>query len=59
MDDIQIKGLESPEAREALGDFADDVIEELELVKGATHQFEMDEFLAGKANPRVFWYRLG
>ena len=59
MDDIQIKGLESPEAREALGDFADDVIEELELVKGATHQFEMDEFLAGKLTPVFFGTALG
>jgi peptide chain release factor 3 len=59
MDDIQIQGLESPEAREALGDFADDVIEELELVKGATHQFAMDEFLAGKLTPVFFGTALG
>ena len=59
MDDIQIQGLESPEAREALGDFADDVIEELELVKGATHQFEIDEFLAGKLTPVFFGTALG
>jgi len=59
MDDIQIQGLESPEARDALGDFADDVIEELELVKGATHQFEMDEFLAGKLTPVFFGTALG
>ncbi len=59
MDDIQIKGLESPEAREALGDFSDDVIEELELVKGATHQFEMDDFLAGKLTPVFFGTALG
>jgi peptide chain release factor 3 len=42
-----------------LGDFADDVIEELELVKGATHQFEMDEFLAGKLTPVFFGTALG
>ena len=59
MDDIQVKGLESSEAREALGDFADDVIEELELVKGATHQFAMDEFLAGKLTPVFFGTALG
>jgi peptide chain release factor 3 len=59
MDDIQIQGLESPEAREALGDFAADVIEELELVKGATHQFAMDEFLAGKLTPVFFGTALG
>jgi peptide chain release factor 3 len=59
MDDIQIQGLESPEARDALGDFADDVIEELELVKGATHLFAMDEFLAGKLTPVFFGTALG
>ena len=59
MDDIQIKGLGSAEAREALGDFADDVIEELDLVKGATHQFEMDEFLTGKLTPVFFGTALG
>ena len=59
MDDIQIKGLDSPEAREALGDFADDVLEELELVKGATHQFEMDEFLSGCLTPVFFGTALG
>ena len=59
MDDIQINGLESPEAREALGDFANDVLEELELVKGATHQFDMDEFKAGKLTPVFFGTALG
>ena len=59
MDDIQIKGLESPEAREALGDYADDVLEELELVKGATHQFDMEEFLAGRMTPVFFGTAIG
>ena len=59
MDDIQVKGLGSAEAREELGDFADDVIEELDLVKGATHQFEMDEFLTGKLTPVFFGTALG
>ena len=59
MDDIQLQGLDSEEAREALGDFADDVLEELELVKGATHQFDMDEFLAGRLTPVFFGTALG
>ena len=58
-DDIQVKGLDSAEAREALGDYADDVLEELELVKGATHLFEMDEFLAGRLAPVFFGTALG
>ncbi|MFQ3227230.1 MAG: peptide chain release factor 3, partial [Porticoccaceae bacterium] len=43
-DDVQVHGLDSPEAREALGAYADDVLEELELVKGATNLFDMNEF---------------
>jgi len=58
-DDIQIKGLDSPEARVALGDYADDVLEELELVKGATNIFDMDDFLAGRMTPVFFGTALG
>lgn len=59
MDDIRVEGLNSPEAREALGDFADDVLDELELVRGATHQFDLDEFLAGRLTPVFFGTALG
>ncbi len=58
-DDIKVHGLDSPEAREALGDYADDVLEELELVKGATNLFDMDEFLAGQLAPVFFGTALG
>jgi peptide chain release factor 3 len=58
-DDIQVKGLESPEAREALGDYAEDVLEELELVKGATNLFDMEEFLSGRLAPVFFGTALG
>ena len=58
-DDIKVHGLYSPEAREALGDYADDVLEELELVKGATNLFDMDEFLAGQLAPVFFGTALG
>jgi len=58
-DDIQVQGLESAEAREALGDYADDVLEELELVKGATHKFDKQEFLSGKLTPVFFGTALG
>jgi peptide chain release factor 3 len=51
MDDIQIQGLDSEEARVALGDYADDVLDELELVKGATNIFANDEFLKGQLAP--------
>ena len=58
-DDIQIAGLSSPAAREALGAYADDVLEELELVRGATNLFDMDEFLAGKLAPIFFGSAMG
>ena len=62
MDDIQIQGLNSEEARTALGDYADDVLDELELVKGAANIFANDEFLRGQLAP-VFlephWVILG
>ena len=58
-DDIQIAGLSSPAAREALGAYADDVLEELELVRGATNLFDMDEFLEGKLAPVFFGSAMG
>ncbi|MDG1473956.1 MAG: peptide chain release factor 3 [Porticoccaceae bacterium] len=58
-DDIQVQGLSSDEAREALGDYADDVLDELELVKGATSLFDMEEFLSGKLAPVFFGTALG
>ena len=58
-DDIQVQGLSSAEAREALGDYADDVLDELELVKGATNVFDMEAFLSGKLAPVFFGTALG
>ena len=58
-DDVQIKGLQSPEAYEALGAYADDVLEELELVRGATNLFDMDEFLSGCLSPVFFGTAMG
>ena len=46
-----IEGLDNPALDEAIGDLADDLREELELVKGASHEFDLDEFLAGKLSP--------
>ena len=59
MDDIQIQGLNSEEARTALGDYADDVLDELELVKGAANIFANDEFLSGQLAPVFFGTALG
>lgn len=58
-EDKQIKGLDSPEFTELMGAYADDVREEIELVKGATHEFNREDFLAGKLTPVFFGTALG
>ncbi|HMY40411.1 MAG TPA: peptide chain release factor 3 [Marinagarivorans sp.] len=58
-DDIQIKGINSPEARKLLGAYVDDVQAELELVRGATHLFNLEDYLAGKLTPVFFGTALG
>uniref|UniRef100_UPI003F6A98F6 peptide chain release factor 3 n=1 Tax=Congregibacter sp. TaxID=2744308 RepID=UPI003F6A98F6 len=57
--DTRIQGLDSDEARQLLGDEYDDFIDEIELVKGASHQFELEKFLAGKLSPVFFGTALG
>lgn len=59
MDDIRIKGLDSPEFDELMGPYADDTREEIELVRGATHEFNMEDYLAGKLTPVFFGTALG
>ncbi|WP_086930044.1 peptide chain release factor 3 [Agarilytica rhodophyticola] len=59
MDDIQIKGLDSAEFDELMGPYADDVREEIELVRGATHEFNLEDYLAGKLTPVFFGTALG
>ncbi|MCR9105528.1 MAG: peptide chain release factor 3 [Gammaproteobacteria bacterium] len=58
-DDIQIDGLDSAAARELLGDEYEDFVEEIDLVRGASHTFELDAFLAGKLSPVFFGTALG
>ena len=41
-EDVQIKGLDSAEAKELLGSYIDDFSEDIELVKGASHEFDLD-----------------
>ena len=53
-EDVQINGLDSVEARELLGVYYDDYLEEIELVKGASHEFDLDEYLAGRLTPVFF-----
>ena len=43
-----VKGLNNPELDEAIGVYAEEIRDMLELVKGASHEFNQDEFLAGE-----------
>lgn len=49
-----IKGLNHPDLDEALGDIAKEFREELELVKGASHDFDEKAFLKGELTPVFF-----
>lgn len=57
--EVTIQGLESDEARELLGVYLDDVKEEIELVKGATHEFDQEAYLKGQLTPVFFGTALG
>ena len=58
-EDTRIKGLDSPEAKQLLGDYLDDVRDELELVRGATPEFNVEDYLAGRQTPVFFGTALG
>ncbi len=49
-----INGLKSDAARNALGDVIDELIEEVELVQGASHEFNLQEYLDGELTPVYF-----
>ena len=49
-----IQGLASQAARDFLGDEYEALVEELELVKGATHEWDEEAYLAGKLTPVYF-----
>lgn len=53
-EDIQIQGLDSTQARALLGDDYADFVDEIELVRGATHTFDQAAFLQGKLSPVFF-----
>jgi peptide chain release factor 3 len=58
-EDIRIQGLESEAARELIGPGYGDFCEEVELVRGASHEFTLAPFLAGKLTPVFFGTALG
>jgi peptide chain release factor 3 len=49
-----IEGLASEEATAFLGDIADSYREEIEFVRGASHTFDLQQYLAGKQTPVFF-----
>jgi peptide chain release factor 3 len=55
-----VKGLNNPELDKAVGeDLAEQFRGELELVQGASHEFDMDLFLKGELSPLFFGTALG
>ncbi|MCF6776560.1 peptide chain release factor 3 [Thiotrichales bacterium 19X7-9] len=54
-----IDGLDNPLVDEKLGDLADDLRSEIELVKGAGNEFNHQEYLEGKITPVFFGTALG
>jgi peptide chain release factor 3 len=53
-DDIQIEGLHCDAARELLGVYYQDFVDEIELVRGASHEFDLGAYLAGALTPVFF-----
>ena len=49
-----IEGLNNPKLDEVLGSLADELRESIELVKGASHEFNHEEYLAGNLTPVFF-----
>ncbi|WP_269618112.1 peptide chain release factor 3 [Zhongshania sp. BJYM1] len=52
--DIQIQGLESAEAKKLLDDEYENYLEEIDLVRGASHEFNLEDYLMGKLTPVFF-----
>ena len=49
-----IKGLDNPQLDELLADQAAELRDEIELVKGASHEFDVEAYLAGRLTPVFF-----
>ena len=49
-----IQGLDNPKLDELLGPLADEFREEIELVRGASSEFDLDQYLAGELTPVFF-----
>ena len=58
-DEVIIDGLDSPKTAELLGSYTQDFIDEIELVRGASHEFDRDAYLEGTLTPVFFGTALG
>ena len=58
-EDIRVEGLRCDAARELIGTNYEAFLEEIELVRGASHEFELQPFLAGRLTPVFFGTALG
>jgi peptide chain release factor 3 len=54
-----IEGIDNPQLDQRIGSLADDLREELELVLGASHEFDLQAFLKGELTPVFFGTALG
>jgi len=54
-----IKGIDNPELAGKLGAYAQELKDQIELVKGASHEFDLDLFLSGQLTPVYFGTALG
>jgi peptide chain release factor 3 len=54
-----IKGIDNPELQSKIGSYARDLKEQIELVRGASHEFDLDLFLSGQLTPVYFGTALG
>jgi peptide chain release factor 3 len=50
----KIQGLGNPRLRELLGEMVDEIVDEIELVRGASHEFDHDAYLRGEMTPVLF-----
>ncbi|MAT50854.1 MAG: peptide chain release factor 3 [Porticoccaceae bacterium] len=53
-EDIRIQGLDSDEARALLGAGYDEACDQIELVRGATHEFDLEAYRRGQLTPVFF-----
>ena len=56
---LTIDGLDSDEAATLLGSYVEDFREEIELVRGASHEFDLQAYLEGRQSPVFFGTALG